>query len=172
MGAIAERDRVLIIADLANFTGSVAQLDDLAVAGLLDQWLTEASHEVTANGGDVVKYLGDGVLADFDADAGPDAVNCAGRLRELARGIGSAHGIDLDCGVSVHRAPVVECRFGPQGWRDLSGRGVLHCFRMGRGPGIRISEPVYRQLPNGDRHGWSKHRPPATYHWNAGPAAG
>lgn len=165
MAVLTERERVLMVADLANFTGSVAHLDDLAVAGLLDHWFSEATEEVTANGGDVVKYLGDGLLADYDANAGPAAVESAGRLRRLAQSIGAEHGINLDCGVSVHRARVVECTFGPHRRRDLSGRGLLHCFRMGRGPGVRISEPVYRQLPNEQRHGWSKQRPPSTYHW-------
>jgi hypothetical protein len=34
---------------------------------------------------------------------------------------------------------------------------------MGGGPGTRISEPVFRQLPSEAREAWNKHRPPATY---------
>jgi hypothetical protein len=34
---------------------------------------------------------------------------------------------------------------------------------MGSGAGIRVSEPVYRQLPNDERTPWHKYQPPATY---------
>jgi hypothetical protein len=55
--------------------------------------------------------------------------------------------------------------FGPPGARqyDIIGAGVIHLFRMGSGAGIRVSEPVYRQLPSDDRRPWRKHQPPATY---------
>jgi hypothetical protein len=43
------------------------------------------------------------------------------------------------------------------------GAGVIHVFRMGAGPGVRISEPVYRKLPSGERTPWRKNQPPATY---------
>jgi hypothetical protein len=34
---------------------------------------------------------------------------------------------------------------------------------MGGGAGIRISEPIYRKLPNERRGPWQKSKPPATY---------
>jgi hypothetical protein len=43
------------------------------------------------------------------------------------------------------------------------GAGVNHVFRMGSGPGIRVSEPVYRKLPSDARAPWTKRRAPATY---------
>ena len=46
---------------------------------------------------------------------------------------------------------------------DVIGRAVNRCFLLGRGRGIRISEPVYRKLPSGDRSPWDKHRPPTVY---------
>jgi hypothetical protein len=43
-----------------------------------------------------------------------------------------------------------------------SARALEHAVE-GLSAGIRISEPVYRQLPNDRRPGWTKNRPPATY---------
>jgi hypothetical protein len=43
------------------------------------------------------------------------------------------------------------------------GAGVNHVFRMGSGPGIRVSEPVYRKLPSDERAPWTKRQAPATY---------
>ena len=47
------------------------------------------------------------------------------------------------------------------------GRDVNQTFLLGRGAGIRISEPVYRALPNSARSPWSKHKPSAIYHLDA-----
>lgn len=45
--------------------------------------------------------------------------------------------------------------------------GVNQTFLLGRGPGIRISEPLYRALPSAVRSPWVKHKPPAVYHLDA-----
>ncbi len=61
------------------------------------------------------------------------------------------------------RAELVPSATGtPQGPAGVVA-GVLHVFRMGAGPAIRVSEPVYRKLPNDERGGWAKHQAPATY---------
>ncbi len=68
-------------------------------------------------------------------------------------------------GANIHLSVVVEGQLGTGDSRryDILGAGVIHVFRMGAGPGIRISEPVYRQLPNDARGPWKKQQPPATY---------
>jgi hypothetical protein len=71
-------------------------------------------------------------------------------------------------GANVHLSVVAEGEFGPDKRYDVMGTGVMHTFRMGSGEGIRISEPVYRKLPNDRRGSWSKHQPPATYTRTAG----
>ena len=70
-----------------------------------------------------------------------------------------------DLGANVHLATVVTGRFGvgSAATDDVVGVGVIHTYRMGAGPGIRISEPVYRKLASGERSPWRKHQPPATY---------
>ena len=84
---------------------------------------------------------------------------------EVAHELGGEFGLALDVGANVHLATIVEGTFGAGSSAafDVIGAGVLHAFRMGAGPGVRISEPVYRKLPNDQRQGWRKHQPPATY---------
>ena len=79
--------------------------------------------------------------------------------------LGERAGIALDTGTNVHRATVVTGLLGPadDARFDLVGNGVIHTFRMGSGAGLRVSEPVYRQLPSAERTPWRKHQPPATY---------
>ncbi len=81
------------------------------------------------------------------------------------RALGTEHGVALDVGANIHLSVVVEGELGTGASRryDILGAGVIHVFRMGAGPGIRISEPVYRQLPNNERGPWKKQQPPATY---------
>jgi hypothetical protein len=59
---------------------------------------------------------------------------------------------------------VIEFGSGPTRAYDVIGRGVNQTFLLGRGTGIRISEPVYRSLPSAARSPWTKHKPPAIYH--------
>jgi adenylate cyclase len=160
-----ERTLVILLADLAGFTRSIAGLDAPAIAAIVDDFYVTAARLVTEHGGRVVKYTGDNCLAIFEAEAGRDAVSCATALREAVQRMGEVAGISLDAGVNVHRATVVAGMFGPQDDArfDLVGTGVIHTFRMGSGAGIRISEPVYRQLPSDERTPWQKHQPPATY---------
>jgi class 3 adenylate cyclase len=160
-----ERTLVMMLVDLAGFTRSVAGLDAIEIAVVVDDFYVLSARRITEHGGRVVKYSGDNCLAIFDADAGRDAVACATVLREDVRALGERAGIVLDTGTNVHRSTVVTGLLGPvdDARFDLVGNGLIHTFRMGSGAGLRVSEPVYRQLPSAERTPWRKHQPPATY---------
>ncbi len=162
---LTECRRVVLLADLAGFTRAVAPLRVLEIAELVDRFYELAADTVEAHGGRVVKFVGDGCLAVFDESAAIAAVDCAYSLRDPVRSLGAEYDIALDVGANVHLATVVEGVFGhgPSAAHDVVGAGVIHTYRMGAGAGIRISEPVYRKLPNDARSGWNKHQPPATY---------
>jgi class 3 adenylate cyclase len=160
-----ERTLVMVLADLAGFTRAVGHLRAIEIAELLDRFYAMCGEQVAARGGRVVKFSGDNCLAVFEPAAARDAVGCAVALRDAVSSIAAAGGLDLDLGANVHLATVASGRFGGE-WApsdDVIGVGVFHTYRMGAGPGIRISEPVYRNLPNDERGPWRKHQPPATY---------
>jgi hypothetical protein len=71
----------------------------------------------------------------------------------------------VDLSSKVHLAVVAEGEYGPadDARYDVIGSGVNHLFLMGGAPGVRISEPVYRKLPNSVRGRWAKRQSPATY---------
>jgi class 3 adenylate cyclase len=162
---LAETTLVMMLADLAGFTRVVSGFDAIEIARIVDDFYTLAAEQVRARDGRVVKYSGDNCLATFDARAGSGSVQCATAIRDDVQVLGDRHGVELDAGINIHRATVVAGHFGPESdaQYDLIGAGVIHLFRMGSGAGIRISEPVYRQLPNDERPPWHKHQPPATY---------
>ena len=162
---IEERTLVLVLTDLAGFTRAVAGLSAVEIAGLLDRFYSSSGAVVEEHGGRVVKFSGDNCLAAFEPDHVVDALTCVQAVRAAVVSMGQDSGLDLETGTNVHLAKVVIGAFGAPyaSGDDVMGAGVIHVFRMGSGPGVRISEPVYRKLPSGERTSWRKNQPPATY---------
>jgi adenylate cyclase len=160
-----ERTLVLVLTDLAGFTRAVAGLTPFEIVDLLDRFFAVCGELVNAHAGRVVKFTGDGCLAAFEPDHAPDAVACVQAVREAVVSIAEELDLDLDMGANIHLAKVITGVFGAPYTPidDVMGMGVIHTFRMGGGPGIRISEPVYRKLPSSERTPWRKNQPPATY---------
>ncbi|MGC1503149.1 MAG: adenylate/guanylate cyclase domain-containing protein [Sulfitobacter sp.] len=73
--------------DLKGFTKLSETLQGEAVIELLNDYFSEAVEVVEKNGGNVLKFMGDGMLAIFDLNEIPDArhvaVNAAAELREV-----------------------------------------------------------------------------------------
>lgn len=161
--AFTERQLVVAVIDLAHFVVAVRQMEAVEIAGLIDRYYRDVDCPITSAGGRVVKYSGDAVLAVYPPERAADAVAAVRSLEEVVRQLGDDHDIDLDVGVNIHLSTVAEGEFGPDGRYDVMGAGVNHAFKMGAGPGVRISEPVYRKLPSDSRAAWQKHQPPATY---------
>jgi class 3 adenylate cyclase len=163
-----ETKLVLLSADLAGYARATAHLDALAVAAFLDDWYRQCATAIRGHGGQLVKYIGDGCLATFPDDKCGDAIDTATELERSIDVLKAKHRLKVDVGANVHLAVVAEGKFGPDDdpRYDVLGSGVNHLFLMGGGAGIRVSEPVYRQLPNHRRGDWRKNRPPATYTWS------
>lgn len=161
------RKRVLMLADLTGYTRFCERFDDADAAHLMHRWYERCHAVVAGAGGRVVKFLGDGCLASFPPGACVDAVDACEDLARAARDLGEEYGVDMRIGVNLHMATVLCGRFGPPevaDREDVIGAGVNATFLLGRGAGVRLSEPVYRALPSDRRGPWKKHRPPARYH--------
>lgn len=161
--AFAERQLVVVVVDLVHFVQAVRGLPAGQIADLVDRYYRGVHDPITTAGGSIVKFLGDAVLAVFPPDRAADAVVAVQSLGAVLRQLCDEHGVDLELGANVHLSTVAEGHFGVDERYDVIGAGVNHTFRMGAGPGVRISEPVYRKLPNHLRGAWEKHLPPATY---------
>jgi adenylate cyclase len=165
ISGLSERRLVMVMADVAGFTKAIAPLSSMQLAQLVDDLYQLMAEAIESSGGRVVKFVGDGCLAVYDESQAVAAVRCVRGLSAAVQALGSTHGVALDIGANVHLSVVVEGDFGdgPSRRYDIMGAGVFHVFRMGAGVGVRISEPVYRQLPNDQRSPWRKQQPPATY---------
>ncbi|HEY8076198.1 MAG TPA: adenylate/guanylate cyclase domain-containing protein [Labilithrix sp.] len=160
-----EEKLVLFVADLAGFARATAALDALGVADFLADWYARCDRVMSAHGGDIVKLMGDACFATFPEDAASRAIDAAVALRGESCALANARGARVDLGANVHLAVVAAgvLDIGGQKRRDVFGSAVNHLFRMGSSPGVRISEPVYRQLESDRRGPWRKEKPPATY---------
>jgi len=82
---------VLLCADLRGFTELSQDNAPALVIAALDAWFDRVAGAVHAFGGEVLKFIGDGVLAIFPV-AGPPAIACEAALRAVtAARAGMAH---------------------------------------------------------------------------------
>src|SRR5579859_66531 len=82
---------VLLSADLRDFTALSEATEPAAMIAALDAWFERVAGAVHAFGGEVLKFIGDGVLAIFPV-SGPPAEACEAALRAVAAArAGMAH---------------------------------------------------------------------------------
>jgi class 3 adenylate cyclase len=160
--AFHEQQLVMVVTDLARFTRAVSGMNALEIAGLLDRVYEHTVPILTDAGGRIVKYMGDGYFAVAPPDTAGAIVAAVVACDAVVKQIASDRGLDLEFGANIHLSSVAAGEFS-DGTYDVIGVGSIHAFRMGAGPGIRMSESVYRKLSSADRSVWNKHQAPATY---------
>lgn len=156
---------VILLVDLAGYAALFRTHSDADMACFLHRYYTVGDQVISDQGGRVVKFIGDSILAVFPQTHAPHAVAAAVTLEVVVARIANKVGLSVTVGANVHMGPAVEAELGRGASRrpDIVGRAVNQTFLLGRGPGIRISEPVYRKLPSAERTPWDKNKPPAVY---------
>lgn len=155
----------LVAVDITSCTRLLAQLEDGTERVLfLDDFYTLATTHVEAQGGEVLKHMGDSVLALFDEDQCLAAITALTTMRDAFPVICAKRGLTpTDLRSSVHVGEVVVGDFGPNGLRDALGKAAGVVFNM-EGPGITVSEQVYRKLPSSERSPWKKRSGKVSYY--------
>lgn len=83
---------VLLSADLRDFTALSEATEPTAMIAALDTWFDRLAGAVHAFGGEVLKFIGDGLLAIFPIASAPPAEVCDAALRAVvAASAGMAH---------------------------------------------------------------------------------
>ncbi len=75
-GAARSINAVLVFADLKGFTKLVDSVPHDEIVSTLDQYLERMADPITDLGGEVLKFMGDGMLATFELKEGGDADIC------------------------------------------------------------------------------------------------
>ena len=117
--------------DMRDFTGLSERLPQDAVIGLLNDYLDTVAGPVQAYGGEILKFVGDGMLAIFPIAAGDPAGEACGRalaattdageamaaLNRRRTGAGEA---PLDYGIALHVGDVVYGNVGAANRLDFT----------------------------------------------------
>ena len=131
----------ILLADLRGFTALADRAEGAAVVGWLNEHLEAIGDPVAECGGEVLKFLGDGLLAVFSADADP-AKACAAALAAAAAALdataalnarrAAAGGPELDVSVVLHFGDVVYGNIGTARRLDFTviGLAVNEASRM------------------------------------------
>lgn len=123
---------VLLCADLRGFTALSEATEPAATIATLDTWFDRIAGAVHAFGGEVLKFLGDGVLAIFPVAASPAAACEAALNAVLAGRAGMAHldaareseGLPpLPFGVALHLGEILWGNIGAADRLDFTAIG-------------------------------------------------
>ncbi|WP_457585247.1 adenylate/guanylate cyclase domain-containing protein [Ensifer canadensis] len=123
---------VLFCADLRNFTALSEATEPAAMIAVLDAWFDRVAGAIHAFGGEVLKFVGDGVLAIFPVAGAPvDACEAALRAVAAARagmahldGLRQAEGLPpLPFGAALHLGEMLWGNIGTADRLDFTAIG-------------------------------------------------
>jgi adenylate cyclase len=135
-GAIRRGDRrhieaAILLADLHAFTAMSERFGEADLFAALDRYFEAVVEAVRGDGGDVLKFLGDGILAIFPLEtAGSRAVACVAALRAVERarqvlaGAAAADGTPLLFRAALHVGQVVYGNIGSPDRLDFTVLGA------------------------------------------------
>ena len=96
-GDIVETEAAILLTDLRGFTPLSLTSPPPQLLALLGRYFEAVVDAVREEGGDVLKFLGDGVLSIFQVGEGEDnrRAACAAAVRAVSRAMATAHADDL-----------------------------------------------------------------------------
>ena len=162
---LTRRKAISVFVDIAGFSQMAGRIgDDDDVILFLDGFYDLVVDHLEGAGGDVIKYMGDASIAVFDETDAERAIDAVVNLRASFPAYADSRGAPgAELRASITLGNVVIGPFGRKGIRDVLGLGAAQAINTS-GPGIVISEPVYRKLPAGLRSPWRKRTGRVTYH--------
>jgi class 3 adenylate cyclase len=146
---IAIENRIIMFIDVHNYSVAVNALGK-TLHGFLQETYERLGDIIVAHGGEVLKYLGDGILSVFAAGCEKDAVDCARELRAAFAGLAKERGLppDTELEIGIGSGEVEIGIFGHRSLlqKDAFGEAVLQAAVIGHHRGIAITENVYRRI--------------------------
>lgn len=127
-----EQNVVIMFVDLRNFTSLTEAQLAYDVVYLLNQYLDRVSAVIHAEGGHVDKFIGDGIMAIFGMDTGPEtgarqALKACRGIETVMRALNEEKGPQfrdpIRLGIGLHLGPAILGRIGSAG--ADSSRGGL-----------------------------------------------
>ena len=116
-----ERTIAVLFADLRTFTGIAEQKLPYDLVFLLNSYFEAVGEAIVGAGGTVDKFIGDGVMALFGVDSGPEegsrqalaaAKAMVGNVSALSQALAEELAEPLKIGVGIHCGPAIVGRMG------------------------------------------------------------
>jgi class 3 adenylate cyclase len=105
---------------------------------------------VVAHSGEIVKYIGDGMLCTFPPGVENDAVSCALKLRVAFADLVAQRSLpletELEVGIDTGRVAIGVFGHPSLRQKDVFGETVLHAAAIGHHRGVAITEQVYERV--------------------------
>jgi class 3 adenylate cyclase len=144
---VSIEDRVVLFIDVHNF--SIA-FKDLHGFPLLQEMYETLGAIVVEYKGEIVKYLGDGMLCVFPPGSENEAVACSLKLRqtfsELIKRRGLPSSTELEIGIGSGKVAIGVFGHASLRQKDVFGEEVNRAAMIGHHPGIAITERVYDRV--------------------------
>lgn len=115
------REVTLFFSDIAGFTSISERLEPEAVSALLNEYLTLMTDAIQCRGGTVDKYVGDAVVAFWNAPLAEErhrqlaveaAIECQLTLAKLRAELSQRFGVELHTRIGIHTGIVTVGNFG------------------------------------------------------------
>ena len=136
-GSIERVEAAIFFSDLRGFTAFAEQASSDVVMSALNRYFDSVGAAITGEGGEILKFMGDGILATF---AQPQANVCEQALRAARIAVQAVAGVErssdgvggLDLGIALHKGEVLYGNVGTPERLDFTmiGPAVNEAARM------------------------------------------
>lgn len=160
----SEQELLVVFVDLSRFSAQSQKVTDLELANAMDAHYRRVALAVEGVGGRLVKFVGDGALAVFEAARVDTAVEMLLKLKQDVDDFFSELGWECRAAVKVHFGSVIAGQFGAGASArfDVLGKQVNTAATL-TGPGVTLSTEAFRKLGPDARRRFKKHTAPITY---------
>ena len=165
--AHSERAEVCLLVAFLDLTGFALQstrVSDAELASAVDGYYQRVAERITAAGGRVVKYIGDGALVVFDADATEPGVAALLDVQLLVDRYFEDLGWPCRATVKAHVGPVIAGPYGPPDDLrfDVIGKTVNTAAMLDT-TSVALSAEAFSRLSPAMRQRFKEHTWPVTY---------
>jgi adenylate cyclase len=146
----------VLFADLSGFTAMTRQLGPERTHAVVDAFLKSATYALVRHGAFIDKYVGDAVMAFFNApirydDHGARAVAAALEIENEMPALSEQFGVELMAAIGVASGWAHVGRLGSGDGKDYTAIGdvvnlAARLEGQARGGEVVVDEPVYRQV--------------------------
>lgn len=146
---ISIEDRVVLFMDVHNFSIAFKPLGEDS-PGFLQEMYENLGDIIVEYKGEIVKYIGDGMLCVFPAGSENEVVECSLKLREafseLIKRRGLPSSTELEVGIGSGKVAIGVFGHKSLRQRDILGEEVNRAAVIGHHQGIAMTERVYDRV--------------------------